>query len=161
GQRNDGLYRLARRMHADGLSEDEIREALLFENSIRCAPPLPSAELAALARKAARQADRDDFARRNHTAPTSRAATDGPVLIQLLEVEPEEIDWLWRGRIARGKLTVLVGDPGIGKSFLSLDIVARVTAGTPWPDGARAPRGKAILSHRGGRAGGYDPTPTR
>ena len=32
-------------------------------------------------------------------------------------------------------MTLLVGDPGLGKSTIALDIVARVTTGTPWPDG--------------------------
>lgn len=50
-------------------------------------------------------------------------------------VEPEEISWLWPGRIPFGKLTLLSGDPGLGKSFLTLDIAARVSAGYGWPDG--------------------------
>jgi hypothetical protein len=49
-------------------------------------------------------------------------------------VEPETVEWLWEGRIAIGKLTLLVGDPGLGKSFLTLDIAARVSRGAPWPD---------------------------
>jgi hypothetical protein len=145
GRRNDALYRLARSMHAEGLSEAQILDGLLFENSMRCEPPLPLAELAVLAAKAARQPDRADFIGRDFAVTTPCAGPDGPILIPLSEVEPEEIDWLWPGRIARGKLTVVVGDPGTGKSFLSLDVVARLTIGAPWPDGGRAPRGKAIL----------------
>jgi len=33
----------------------------------------------------------------------------------LVDVVPEEVDWLWQGRSARGKLTILGGDPGVGK----------------------------------------------
>jgi hypothetical protein len=40
------------------------------------------------------------------------------------------------GRIPLGKMTLLAGDPGLGKSFVTLDIAARVTRGTGWPDGA-------------------------
>jgi Bifunctional DNA primase/polymerase, N-terminal/AAA domain/Primase C terminal 1 (PriCT-1) len=144
GCRNDALYRLARRLHARGRSEEQIHAALVTENLMRCRPPLPAAELAALAAKAFRQADRPDFTRRSPTG-TSEGAADGPVLKTLAEVEPEEVDWLWPGRVARGKLTVLVGDPGLGKSYLSLDIAARITRGSHWPDGSRAPRGKVIL----------------
>ena len=50
------------------------------------------------------------------------------------DVAPEQVEWLWRERIAIGKLTLLVGDPGQGKSFLTLDIAARVSRGAPWPD---------------------------
>ena len=44
------------------------------------------------------------------------------------------VSWLWPGRIPLGKLTLLVGDPGVGKSLLALDMAARITRGAPWPD---------------------------
>lgn len=52
----------------------------------------------------------------------------------LAEVESKPISWLWPGRIALGKLTLLVGDPGLGKSTSALDIAARVSRGASWPD---------------------------
>ena len=58
----------------------------------------------------------------------------GPVLIRLSDVEPEALEWLWPGRVPIGKLTLVPGDPGLGKSTLTLDIAARVTCGLPWPD---------------------------
>jgi putative DNA primase/helicase len=56
-------------------------------------------------------------------------------LTRLADVAPQPIDWLWRSRIPRGKVTLLVGDPGAGKSFISLAIAASVTNGTPLPEG--------------------------
>jgi len=53
---------------------------------------------------------------------------------RLIEVEREQLDWLWPGRIPLGKLTLLAGDPGLGKSFVTLDLAARVSRGAPWPD---------------------------
>src|SRR5208337_2012961 len=54
--------------------------------------------------------------------------------------------WLWPGVIPAGKLTLLVGDPGVGKSLLTLDIAARVTRGRPWPDcSAACAIGEVIL----------------
>ncbi len=44
------------------------------------------------------------------------------------------IDWLWPGRLALGKLTLFDGDPGLGKSWLALDVCARLSTGRPWPD---------------------------
>jgi hypothetical protein len=41
----------------------------------------------------------------------------------------EKVEWLWPGRLARGLVTVLDGDPGQGKSAVSLNLAARVTAG--------------------------------
>jgi len=69
----------------------------------------------------------------------------GPVLVCLADVEPTEIDWLWPGRIALGRITLLVGKPGEGKSFLTCDWASRVSTGTRWPDGADCPRGSVLL----------------
>src|SRR5579859_2038699 len=63
----------------------------------------------------------------------------------LADVEPRAIEWLWPGRIARGKLTLLTGDPGVGKSQISLDIAATITEGREWPDGGGVSRGSVIL----------------
>lgn len=63
----------------------------------------------------------------------------GPVLVSLADVEPEEVEWLWPGRIPLGKVTMIAGDPGLGKSLATLDMAARVSAGSPWPDSLSAP----------------------
>lgn len=63
----------------------------------------------------------------------------------LADVEPEAIDWLWRGRIARGKVTMLVGDPGDGKSYLSLAIASAVSRGDALPDGEKAAPADCLL----------------
>jgi hypothetical protein len=52
------------------------------------------------------------------------------------EVTLRRIEWLWKDRIPLGKITVLDGDPGLGKSALTLDLAARVTSGSPMPDGS-------------------------
>jgi putative DNA primase/helicase len=69
----------------------------------------------------------------------------------LSEARPYDVRWLWPDRIAGDKLTMLVGDPGVGKSLLSLDMAARVSTGRPWPDepvntGLREPGGVLLLS---------------
>jgi len=56
------------------------------------------------------------------------------ILQRLTGVTRELLDWLWPGRIPLGKLTLLAGDPGLGKSFVTLDIAARVSRGDAWPD---------------------------
>ncbi|MHB1798194.1 MAG: AAA family ATPase [Vulcanimicrobiaceae bacterium] len=55
-------------------------------------------------------------------------------VVRLADVEPEIIHWLWRGRIARGKVTMVVGDPGDGKSYLTLAVAAAVSCGNALPD---------------------------
>ena len=75
------------------------------------------------------------------------------MLTKLADVAPEPINWLWPGRIARGKVTLLAGDPGLGKSFVSLDVAARVSTGTPWPESSWPidQRPPAFHSHGAGR----------
>jgi hypothetical protein len=51
------------------------------------------------------------------------------------DVEPERVEWLWAGRIPLGKLTILEGDPGTGKSTLTIDLIARLTRGEAPPGG--------------------------
>ena len=74
-----------------------------------------------------------------------------PVGKLLSEVEPERVGWLWPGRLPLGKLAVLDGDPGLGKSALTLDLAARVSAGFELPDGGRCgPAGVVLLSAEDG-----------
>src|SRR4051794_21504244 len=51
----------------------------------------------------------------------------------MADVASQPVRWLWDGRIARGKLTVLNGEPGIGKSTLALDLAAKVSRGEAMP----------------------------
>jgi AAA domain len=74
-----------------------------------------------------------------------------PVLISLADVVSEPVTWLWPNRIALGKQSNIVGDPGVGKSLMTLDIAARVSRGGVMPDGTRGdlfgiPSGVIILS---------------
>ncbi|HZA23595.1 MAG TPA: AAA family ATPase, partial [Dehalococcoidia bacterium] len=67
-------------------------------------------------------------------------------ITNLRDVVREDVAPLWDKRIFRGKLAVMAGDPGVGKSYASLDIAARVSLGGPWPDGSGyAPKGNVLL----------------
>jgi hypothetical protein len=63
----------------------------------------------------------------------------------LAEVETRPINWLWHRHIPIGKITLLDGDPGMGKSLLATDIAARVSTGQPMPDGTSGKQGGVIL----------------
>jgi putative DNA primase/helicase len=72
---------------------------------------------------------------------------DLDLLVSLSRIEPERLVWLSPGRLAAGKLTILDGDPGLGKSTLLCDFAARLTRGEPLPGGQPGePRGVIILS---------------
>jgi len=70
----------------------------------------------------------------------------GPILINLDSIEPISVEWLWHNRIPLGKLSLIVGDPGLGKSFLMISIASHVTTGKCWPDiGDPVPKGSVII----------------
>lgn len=50
-------------------------------------------------------------------------------------IVPKPIRWLWPGWIARGKLTLLAGAGGSGKTTLAMGLIGTVTSGGRWPDG--------------------------
>lgn len=71
--------------------------------------------------------------------------TSDVVLVRVSDVRAVDIEWLWLGRLPAGKFVIIVGDPGVGKSWLTLDMTARISRGASWPDGGRAPMGDVIL----------------
>lgn len=74
------------------------------------------------------------------------ASYDSLVLIKASDVKPEPIQWIWKDRIARGKLHLIAGDPGLGKSQLAIYLAATISRGDYWADGkGKAPSGKVIL----------------
>ena len=70
------------------------------------------------------------------------------VITRLSDVRPRPVEWLWPGRLPAGKLVVVDGDPGDGKSTMLTDIAARLTIGAEFPDGHRpyGPRSVVLLS---------------
>jgi putative DNA primase/helicase len=76
---------------------------------------------------------------------TSEMASSELQFDRLSDIEPEAIAWIWPGRIARRKLTLLAGDPGMGKSQIGIDIGARITKQDNWPDSGVAPLGSVIV----------------
>jgi len=62
------------------------------------------------------------------------------------DIQAKPINWLWQGRIARGKVTMVAGNPGLGKSQVTgADMAATVTTGGAWPDGSCCERGNVAL----------------
>ncbi|NLG65123.1 MAG: AAA family ATPase [Actinobacteria bacterium] len=81
-------------------------------------------------------------------APDAPPAEDGPrrlVLLPMDQVQPAAVEWLWQDRLPRGKLSVIAGDPGLGKSYLTLRIAATISSGGPWPDAGRADAGSVLI----------------
>ena len=61
------------------------------------------------------------------------------------QVRARRVEWLWYPYIPYGKLTVIQGDPGEGKSTLILNIAALLSKGKPMPDGTSAETPQTII----------------
>ena len=64
---------------------------------------------------------------------------------QSSSVTSKPVDWLWKDKIAKGKVTMIAGDPGIGKSQLSLYLAGIVSAGGLFPGGYKCEKGGVFL----------------
>jgi hypothetical protein len=74
-----------------------------------------------------------------------RESSPGAVVRCFADITPRPLRWLWPGRIPMGKLTLLIGDPNLGKSLLTVDIASRLTRAVSFPDGAMCESGSAIF----------------
>jgi len=54
-------------------------------------------------------------------------------VVDLADVERKEVRWFWQHKIPRAKLSLIVGDPGTGKSWFTMFLASRVTTGDPLP----------------------------
>jgi hypothetical protein len=72
--------------------------------------------------------------------PVSQYCVPPFVVDRAGDVNSAPVEWLWPRRIPRGRLTLLAGDAGVGKSFVALDVAARVSSGAPWPDAPDVPQ---------------------
>lgn len=82
-----------------------------------------------------------------------------PSVVQLIngsQIQPQPIDWLWSGWLAAGKLHILAGAPGTGKTTLALALAAALTTCGRWPDGTRISAAGSVLVW----SGEDDPTDT-
>lgn len=82
------------------------------------------------------------------TNPTqSQDLIDKPLIWESAkDILPEKIEWFWDNKIPSGALTIIAGDPGSGKSYLSNYMAALVSRGGEWPDDTgRAPKGDILL----------------
>jgi len=135
GGRNNLLTSEAGKLQRIGLDPPALSAALHALNQARCQPPLPRAEVEAIARGILR------YPPRPSTGTEPRPVT----LLRATEICPEPISWLWRGWLARGKLQILAGAPGCGKTTIALKFAATITIGGTWPDNSRAPISNVLI----------------
>jgi hypothetical protein len=115
---------------ANGLSEKPREKGRAWlQGEIRRAPDKPSVPTATP----------------SDAKPTSVPTPLGPNLVRMSDVEPEEVQWLFYPYIPLGKLTLIEGDPGLGKSRLTHAFAAAVSRGKGLLKGASGPSRPVLL----------------
>jgi putative DNA primase/helicase len=77
--------------------------------------------------------------------PVSPGSAPRVILRAACDVEPQPVDWLWPGWLAAGKLHMIAGAPGTGKTTVAIGLAAIVSQGGRWPDGSRARAGSVVI----------------
>src|SRR5262249_58332886 len=84
-----------------------------------------------------------------HERQGAKAETTAPVVVTLAGVEAQPVEWLWEPWVPLRALTLIDGDPGLGKSTLAIDIAARASRGWTMPplegEGVTAPADVLLL----------------
>jgi putative DNA primase/helicase len=70
---------------------------------------------------------------------------DGVVLLSGDSLTPKPVAWLWRDWLALGKVHLLAGAPGQGKTTIAIAFAATITSGGRWPDGTRCETGNVLV----------------
>ncbi len=135
GERNRALTSLGGTLRQRGLGEEAVFAALWALNLEACDPPLDESEVRRIAQSVARY----EAEGRDDTAAVKL------ITRRLSDVEPEEPRWLWKDRIPQGKVTLLIGDPGDGKSYVSLALAAHLTKAEALPEAEPPAAPAAVL----------------
>lgn len=57
------------------------------------------------------------------------------LFVDLNTIDPKEVEWLWEPFIPFSMITIMEGDPGVGKSFLAMQLAAQISIGGELPRG--------------------------
>lgn len=127
-----------------GLTEDEALVAVAEWNA-RCEPPWSEAELRHKLQDAAQEPITLDLVATNFDRQDDVFNEESSILIPFSTIPPREVTWLWKNRIPCGRISVLGGPQGLGKSYLTIDFAGRISSGTAWPDGSPCESGSVIF----------------
>ena len=75
----------------------------------------------------------------------SKGRDDGVILVNGADLQPMPVAWLWQYWLALGKLHILAGAPGQGKTTIATAVAATLTIGGLFPDGARCTPGNVLI----------------
>ena len=141
GERNATLCRLVGAyLKVNGADAELPTLALAW--AARCSPAFPTDDVLRIVANLAGKEQAKGVQTTSHPKPA--------VMLRLMsrqyrDIEPQAVEWLWHNRIALGKLSLFVGQPGLGKTFVGCDMAARVSRGVAFPDGSLPPAGEAAI----------------
>ena len=130
----------------------------VFQALLEIKPALSNIEIRTIADGAlfaAKYADRNDLdaeirrqrvKQKDVERKVDRAIAGSLMSVCAANIEPQRVEWIWSGRLARGKHTCIAGEPATGKSQTLAWIAAAVTTGGAWPcNEGSAPCGNVII----------------
>lgn len=128
GQRDNALTSLAGTMQRRGMSYEAILRAILAENAARCRPPLPETDVLRIVRSVGRYASDPEA---DVSVPRGTLERSLAFLDVASVVKPEPISWLLHERLAFGDVSLIVGPPASGKSWMTYEIAVAGAMGLP------------------------------
>ncbi len=127
-QRSEAFARVVWSLAGQGLNADEV------ETELR---KYPNGIAFKYIKRLRKEIDRcyTKWQRQQNKSQTKEQTTAARavLLTRADKVEPESINWAWKNRFAFGKLALIAGDPGLGKSTILIDIVAMHSTGAAFP----------------------------
>ena len=75
----------------------------------------------------------EDASGRATTAREVSTTASRSLFRKVSDIKAKPIHWLWPGRITQGKVSMIAGNPGLGKSLVTVDMAATVSMGGLWP----------------------------
>jgi hypothetical protein len=154
GNRNAGLAALAGAMRHHGMTRAEMLAALVVANEERCEIPLPASEVRQIAESIGRYEPEHDTAANAAMADDAVAGLLAKVEAQRTAeyfltratsflTEPAPLRWLVKGWVPEAGVTMVFGESGAGKTFITLDMACRIATGLDW-HGRRAKKGVVV-----------------
>lgn len=135
GNRYETIRSYAAHLYNRGFSIDEMWAQVRTNLAPLFSPRLSERELRDRFQRATAEMEKRLGERR---ATVSTAAAAPPLALDdapLTEFDSRPVQWVWQSWLPRGVVTVMDGNPGVSKSTLVADLVARLTTGNEWPDG--------------------------
>lgn len=142
GSRNNGLTALGGAMRRYGMTDAEIMAALSIANETRCEIPLPSSELAQIVRSVCRYDPESDiaadagvgFEAAEAILEATKAETQEYYFTRATSYlsQPAPLKWVIKGWMPDAGVTMVYGESGAGKTFITLDMACHIAADIQW-----------------------------